>query len=69
MVRRNEFAEAVSAIFAIIVFFIIGGVLFQSLEEQANVFGNLAGLFGILMAIVFFAVIVKLIKSFIDALT
>ena len=66
MVRRNEFAEAVSAIFAIIVFFIIGGVLFQSLGEQAQIFGNLAGLFGILMALIFIAVIIRLFKSIID---
>lgn len=60
---RNSFGEIVSGIFALFVFILVGGVLAQGFSEQANIIGPIFGLFGILVGIIFIAIIVKFIKS------
>ena len=61
MVRSNEFAEAVSAIFAIVVFIMIAGVLLQSLSEFSSALGNLTWVILILIIITFIFVLIKII--------
>lgn len=66
MSRGNDFPEIISAIFAIIVFILIGGVLIQSLGTMTSVIGNFGGLLSLFMIIVFILIIIKLVKSIFD---
>lgn len=66
MTRGNVFAETISAIFAIFIFIVIGGVLVQSLGQQTQIFGDLTFIFVILLLLIFMAIIFKLVKSIID---
>jgi len=63
MSRRNEFAEIVSATFALIVFVFIIGAFIQVFTEQATNLGYFWGLFGFAIVIVIAAVIIKIILS------
>lgn len=62
MVRRNDFAEAVSALFAIVIFIMIGGVLLQSIGNLSSALGSLTWILILAMTIIFIAVILKLFQ-------
>jgi len=59
---RNEFQEIVGGLFAIIIFFIIGGVIISSLGDPIGLNGLFSFIFVIGAAVIVMAIIVKIIN-------
>jgi hypothetical protein len=62
MVRRNEFTEIISSIFAIIVFVIIGSIIIGELGDPIGLSGIFSFIFVVGGIVIVIALLIKILK-------